>query len=95
MRGLRRNPGVLLSQGGVTVAETTDFFMAVYLLAIGEEMNGLQVEPEEVFRFTDSPTLQEHIDAYRADMALVNPKIFARQIMKLRQQLQTRHQTSA
>jgi hypothetical protein len=77
------------------VAETTDFFMAVYLLAIGEEMSDLQVQPEEVFRFTDSPTLQERMDAYRTDSARVNPKVFARQIMKLRQQLQACHQASA
>lgn len=77
------------------MAEITDFFMAVYLLAIGEEMRDLQVQPQEVFRFTDSPTLQERIEAYRADTALVSPKVFARQIMKLRQQLQARHQSSA
>jgi hypothetical protein len=74
------------------VAETKDFFLAVYLLAVGEQLTDLQVEPEEVFRFADSPTVQERIDAYRADTALVNPKIFAREIMKLRQQLQKRHQ---
>ncbi|MGQ4810614.1 hypothetical protein NKDENANG_04098 [Candidatus Entotheonellaceae bacterium PAL068K] len=66
--------------------------MAVYLLALGEEMSDLQVQPEEVFRFVDSPTFQERVKAYRADTALVNPKIFAREIMKLRQQLQQRHQ---
>jgi hypothetical protein len=74
------------------VAETKDFFLAVYLLAAGEQLTDLQVEPEEVFRFTNSPTVQERIAAYRADTALVNPKIFAREIMKLRQQLQKRHQ---
>ena len=74
------------------MAETKDFFLAVYLLASGEQLTDLQVEPEEVFRFADSPTVQERIDAYRADTALVNPKIFAREIMKLRQQLQKRHQ---
>jgi hypothetical protein len=74
------------------MAETKDFFLAVYLLATGEQLTDLQVEPEEVFRFADSPTVQERIDAYRADTALVNPKIFAREIMKLRQQLQKRHQ---
>ncbi|MCZ6875993.1 MAG: hypothetical protein O7G88_21090 [bacterium] len=76
------------------MADTSDFFMAVYLLAIGEEMSALQVQPEEVFQFTDSPTLQERMDAYRTGTALVNPKVFARQIMKLRQQLQERHPTS-
>ena len=74
------------------MAETKDFFLAVYLLAVGEQLTDLQVEPEEVFRFADSPTVQERLDAYRADTALVNPKIFAREIMKLRQQLQKRHQ---
>jgi hypothetical protein len=74
------------------VAETKDFFLAVYLLAVGEQLTDLQVEPEEVFRFADSPTVHERIGAYRADTALVNPKIFAREIMKLRQQLQKRHQ---
>jgi hypothetical protein len=74
------------------VAETTDFFMAVYLLAMGEEMTDLQVQPAEVFRFADSATVQERIAAYRANTALVNPKVFAREIMKLRQQLQKRHQ---
>jgi hypothetical protein len=74
------------------VAETKDFFLAVYLLTSGEQLTDLQVEPEEVFRFADSPTVQGRIDDYRADTALVNPKIFAREIMKLRQQLQKRHQ---
>ena len=74
------------------MAETTDFFMAVYLLAMGEELTDLQVQPEEVFQFADSPTVQERIEAYRANTALVNPKIFAREIMKLRQQLQKSHQ---
>jgi hypothetical protein len=68
--------------------------MAVYLLAMGEDMHALQVQPQEIFQFTESPTLQERMDAYRADTALVNPKIFARQIMKLRQQLQERHHTA-
>jgi len=74
------------------VADTTDFFLAVYLRAMGEDMTEVQVHPEEVFRFTDSATLQERMAAYRADTALVNPKIFAREIMKLRQQLQKRQQ---
>jgi len=74
------------------MAETTDFFLAVYLLAMGEELTDLQVQPAEVFRFADSPSVQERLDAYRTNTALVNPKIFAREIMKLRQQLQTRHQ---
>lgn len=74
------------------MAETTDFFLAVYLLAMGEELTDLQVQPQEVFRFADSPTIQERFEAYRKDTALVNPKSFAREIMKLRQQLQKRHQ---
>ena len=77
---------------GDTVTETTDFFLAVYLLAMGEELTDLQVQPEESFRFANSPTLPERLEAYRANTALVNPKIFAREIMKLRQQLQKRHQ---
>lgn len=74
------------------MAETTDFFLAVYLLAMGEDLTDLQVQPEEAFRFTDSATIHERMAAYRANTALVNPKIFAREIMKLRQQLQQRHQ---
>ena len=74
------------------MADIKDFFLAVYLLAIDETMTDLQVQPEEVFRFADSPTLQERIEAYRKDTALVNPKSFAREIMKLRQQLQKRYQ---
>jgi hypothetical protein len=74
------------------MAATTDFFMAVYLLAMGEEMTDLQVQPEEVFHFTASAALQERMEAYRNNTALVNPKIFAREIMKLRQQLHKRHQ---
>jgi hypothetical protein len=70
------------------VTEIKDFFLAVYLLAMGEEMTDLQVQPEEIFCFAASSTLQERIEAYRADTALVNPKIFAREIMKLRQRLQ-------
>jgi hypothetical protein len=31
------------------------------------------------------------MEAYRADTALVNPKVFARQIMVLRRQLKQRH----
>lgn len=76
------------------MAETTDFFLAVYLRTMGEQLTGLQVQPEEVFRFADSPTVQERINVYRADTALVNPKSFAREIMKLRQQLQKGHQES-
>lgn len=72
------------------MTEIKDFFLAVYLLAMGEEMHDLQVEPEEVFGFADSSTLQERIQAYRADTARVNPKIFAREIMKLRQRLHQR-----
>lgn len=77
-----------------SVSETTDFFMAVYLLAVGETMAGLQVQPEEVFRFAESPTLREHMEAYRNDTALVNPKRFAREIMKLRQQLQKHYRNT-
>ncbi len=76
------------------MADTTDFFMAVYLAAMGEDIGEIQVQPEEVFTFADSPTLQERMAAYRANTALVNPKIFAREIMKLRQQLQQRHQAA-
>ena len=76
------------------MADTTDFFMAVYLAAVGEALTALQVQPEEVFTFADSPTVQERMAAYRANTALVNPKIFAREIMKLRQQLQQRHQAA-
>ena len=74
------------------MTEIKDFFMAVYLGAVGEEMTDVQVQPEEIFCFADSPSLQESLGAYRADTALVNPKIFAREIMKLRQRLQKLHQ---
>lgn len=73
------------------MAETKDFFMAVYLLAMGEKMSDLHVHPEEVFHFTDSPSLSERMAAYRDNSALVNPKNFAREIMKLRQRLHTLH----
>ncbi len=73
------------------MTEIKDFFLAVYLSAMGEELHDLQVEPGEIFAFTESPSLQTHIAAYRADTALVNPKIFAREIMKLRQRLQQRY----
>ena len=59
---------------------------------VGEQLTDLQVQPDEVFRFADSPTVREHMEAYRANTALVNPRIFAREIMKLRQQLHKRHQ---
>ena len=77
---------------GVYVTEVTDFFLAVYLAAVGEELADIQVQPAEVFRFSDSPSLSERIEAYRADTALVNPKVLARQIMQLRQRLHTLHQ---
>jgi len=77
---------------GHNVTEVRDFFIAVYLLAMGENMSDVQVEPEEIFGFADSPSLDERIAAYRADTAQVNPKIFAREIMKLRQRLQQLHQ---
>ena len=67
-------------------------FLAVYLLAMGEKIIALQVQPEDIFRFAASSTLQGHIGAYRADTALVNPKVFARQIMQLRQQLHQHRQ---
>ena len=66
--------------------------MAVYLLAMGEEMRELQIEPEEIFGFADSPSLDERIASYRADTAQVNPKSFAREIMKLRQRIQQQRQ---
>ena len=73
------------------MTEITDYFMAVYLLAMGEEMTELHVQPKEIFCFADSPSLPQHIAAYRTDTALVNPKIFARTIMELRQQLKQRY----
>ena len=73
------------------MTETRDFFLAVYLLAVGEEMTDLQVQPEEIFRFVDSSSLTEHIEAYRKDTALVNPKTFARKVMELRRRLQERY----
>lgn len=73
------------------MTDVTDFFLAVYLAAMGEELTEVEVQPEEVFRFADSPTLQERLEAYRADTALVNPKAFARQIMQLRQRLHKLH----
>jgi len=73
------------------MTEITDYFLAVYLLAMGEDMPELRVQPKETFCFTDSPSLSTHIEAYRTDTALVNPKIFARTIMELRQQLKQRY----
>ena len=73
------------------MTEITDYFLAVYLLAMGEEMAALQVQPKEIFCFADSPSLHTHIAAYRTDTALVNPKIFARTIMELRQQLKQQY----
>ena len=73
------------------MTEITDYFLAVYLLAIGEEMTELRVQPKETFCFADSPLLSTHLEAYRTDTALVNPKIFARTIMALRQQLKQRY----
>ena len=74
-----------------TMNEIKDFFLAVYLLSVDEKMTDLQVQPGEIFRFADSPSLTDHIEAYRKDTARVNPKIFARKIMELRKQLQERH----
>jgi hypothetical protein len=73
------------------MTEITDYFLAVYLVASGEELAELQVHPKEIFCFADSPSLLPHIEAYRSDTALVNPKIFARTIMELRQQLKQRY----
>ena len=73
------------------MTEITDYFLAVYLLAIGEEMSTLHVQPKEIFCFADTPSLHTHIAAYRTDTALVNPKIFARTIMELRQQLKQQY----
>ena len=73
------------------MTEITDYFLAVYLLAMGEEMAALHVQPKEIFCFAESPSLYTHIEAYRTDTALVNPKIFARMIMELRQQLKQRY----
>ena len=76
------------------MTEITDYFLAVYLLAVGEALTDLRVQPQEVFGFADSPALHQHIAAYRADTAVVNPKIFARKIMELRQQLKQRYDAS-
>ena len=73
------------------MTEITDYFLAVYLLAMGEEMTALHVQPKEIFCFADAPSLHTHIAAYRTDTALVNPKIFARTIMELRQQLKQQY----
>jgi len=73
------------------MTEITDYFLAVYLLAMGEAMPELRVQPKETFCFADSPSLSTYIEAYRADTALVNPKVFARTIMELRQQLKQQH----
>ena len=73
------------------MTEITDYFLAVYLLAMGEEMAALHVQPKETFCFAESSSLRTHIEAYRTDTALVNPKIFARTIMELRQQLKQRY----
>jgi len=73
------------------MTEITDYFLAVYLLAMGEAMPELRVQPKETFCFVDSPSLSTHIEAYRTDTALVNPKVFARTIMELRQQLKQRY----
>jgi hypothetical protein len=77
------------------MTEITDYFLAVYLLAIGEEMAELRVQPKETFCFADSPSLSAHLEAYRSDTALVNPKIFARTIMELRQQLKQRYDAAS
>lgn len=76
------------------MTEITDYFLAVYLLAVGEELVEVQVQPKETFCFTDSPSLAEHVQAYRLDSALVNPKIFAQKIMELRQRLKRLHETT-
>ncbi len=70
------------------MTEIKDFFLAVYLLAMGEEMVDVRVEPEEAFLFAPSSSLAGHIEAYRKDQALVNPKVFARKIMELRRRIQ-------
>jgi hypothetical protein len=77
------------------MTEITDYFLAVYLLAIGEEMTELRVQPKETFCFADSPSLATHLEAYRTDTALVNPKTFARTIMTLRQQLKQRYDAAS
>jgi hypothetical protein len=77
------------------MTEITDYFLAVYLLAMGEEMSALHVQPKEIFCFADSPSLHTHITAYRTDTALVNPKIFARTIMELRQQLKQQYDAAS
>lgn len=77
------------------MAEITDYFLAVYLLAMNEALTDVQVQPEEVFHFADSSSLPTHIAAYRADTALVNPKVFARKIMELRRQIKQRQDEAA
>lgn len=77
------------------MTEVTDYFLAVYLLAVGEEMTEVHVQPKERFGFVDSETLSQHVAAYRDDIALVNPKQFARKIMELRQQLKQLHDATS
>ena len=77
------------------MTEVSDFFLAVYLLASGEQLVELQVQPVELFHFAVSSSLPSHIEAYRTDTALINPKVFARKIMELRQQLKQRHEATA
>lgn len=75
--------------------EITDYFLAVYLLAMGEELVEIQAQPKETFRFAVSAALADRIQAYRADTALVNPKTFAQKIMELRQRLKRVHETES
>ncbi len=77
------------------MTEISDYFLAVYLLAMGEHLGELRVQPKETFGFVDSPSLAQHIEAYRTDTALVNPKTFARTIMELRQQLKQHHDATS
>ncbi|MBM3224997.1 MAG: hypothetical protein FJZ47_14500 [Candidatus Tectomicrobia bacterium] len=77
------------------MTEITDYFLAVYLIATGAHLTEVRVQPKETFCFVETPTLAQHIEAYRTDTALVNPKVFARTIMELRQQLKQRYEAAS
>jgi len=75
--------------------QITDFFLAVFLSAMGETLEEVRLGEGEVFVFAPSDTISAHVEAYRNDTAQVNPKVFARHIMQLRQQIAQAKERSA
>ena len=74
---------------GALLVDVTDFFLAVFLMAKGFVLAKvtLTADDGEIFVFDDHPELADTMQAYHDDSALVSPKRFGDNIMRLRAEI--------